>query len=98
MWVDGVQKVTGQNAFWKPADSPEPFIQFGSSAKAATGEAVWSSVKLGLRKAAAPLSPDPVTLTISEPWQIPREDVRQTRPYLYDMGKGLLLTLSLIHI
>jgi hypothetical protein len=92
MWVDGVQKVTGQNAFWKPADSPEPFIQFGSSAKAATGEAVWSAVKLGVRKASAPLPPDPVKLTISEPWQIPREDVKQTRPYLYDMGKGLLLT------
>ena len=92
MWVDGVQKVAGQNAFWKPADSPEPFIQFGSSAKAATGEAVWSSVKLGVRKATTPLPPDPVKLTISEPWQIPREDVKQTRPYLYDMGKGLLLT------
>ncbi len=91
MWVDGVQKVVGQNAFWKPADSPEPFIQFGSSAKVATGEAIWSSVKLGVRKAAAPLPPDPVKLTISEPWLIPREDVKQTRPYLYDMGKGLLL-------
>ena len=33
MWVDGVQKIVGQNAFWKKADSPEPFIQFGSSAR-----------------------------------------------------------------
>ncbi|MDB6117678.1 MAG: hypothetical protein JWO08_1459, partial [Verrucomicrobiaceae bacterium] len=33
MWVDGVQKVQGQNAFWKKAESTEPFIQFGSSAK-----------------------------------------------------------------
>ncbi|WP_395740435.1 exo-alpha-sialidase [Prosthecobacter sp.] len=92
MWVDGVQKVAGQNAFWKPADSPQPFIQFGSSAKTATGEAVWSSVKLGVRKAAAPLPPDPVQLAVGESWLIPREDVKQTRPYLYDMGKGLLLT------
>lgn len=92
MWVDGVQKVTGQGAFWKPADSPEPFIQFGSSAKSATGEAVWSSVKLGVRKTTTPLPPDPVKIAISEPWLIPREDVKQTRPYLYDMGKGLLLT------
>ncbi|MDB6006590.1 MAG: exo-alpha-sialidase [Prosthecobacter sp.] len=92
MWVDGVQKVVGQNAFWKPADSPEPFILFGSSAKVATGEAIWSSVKLGVRKATTPLPLDPVKLTISDSWLIPREDVKQTRPYLYDMGIGLLLT------
>ncbi len=92
LWVDGVQKVQGQNAFWRAADSPEPFIQFGSSAKAATGDALWASVKLGVRKATAPVKPAPIKLTLSEPWQIPREDVKQTRPYLYDMGKGLLLT------
>ncbi|TDU80720.1 BNR repeat protein [Prosthecobacter fusiformis] len=91
MWVDGVQKVTGQNAFWKKADSPEPFIQFGSSAKVPAGEAWWASVKLGVRKVTAPLPKDPVKITVSEPWAIPREDVRQTRPYLYDMGQGLLL-------
>jgi hypothetical protein len=55
MWVDGVKKVEGQGAFWKPADSPEAFIQFGSSAKTATGEAIWKSVKLGTRKATAHL-------------------------------------------
>jgi len=27
MWVDGQRKVEGQGAFWKPADSPQPFIQ-----------------------------------------------------------------------
>ena len=91
MWVDGVRKVEGQGAFWKPADSPEPFIQFGSSAKTATGDALWSSVKLGVRKAATPAQRDPVRITVSEPWEIKREDIRQTRPYLYDMGKGLLL-------
>lgn len=91
MWVDGVQKIVGQNAFWKKADSPEPFIQFGSSAKAATGDALWSSVKLGVRKATAPLPSSPLKITVSEPWEIKRDDIRQTRPYLYDMGQGLLL-------
>ena len=92
MWVDGAQKVVGQNAFWKPADSPEPFIQFGSSAKVATGRRA-----LGIRETrcaptlrASPL-PDPIKITSSKPWDIPRDDVQQTRPYLYDMGKGLLL-------
>jgi hypothetical protein len=91
MWVDGVKKVEGQGAFWKPADSPEAFIQFGSSAKTATGDTIWQSVKLGTRKAITPLPASPIKLTVSEPWLIPREDVKQTRPYLYDMGKGLLL-------
>ncbi len=91
MWVDGEQKIVGQNAFWKPADSPEPFIQFGSSAKTATGDALWSSVKLGVRKSSATPAKDPIKLTVSEPWLIPRDDVKQTRPYLHDMGKGLLL-------
>ncbi len=91
MWVDGVKKVAGQGAFWKPADSPEAFIQFGSSAKTATGEAIWQSVKLGTRKAATPLPAAPLKITVSEPWEIKRDDIRQTRPYLYDMGGGLLL-------
>ncbi len=91
MLVDGEPKVTGQGAFWKVADSPEPFIQFGSSAKTATGESWWQSVRLGVRKRAAPTAPPPVKLTVAESWPVPREDVRQTRPYLYDMGQGLLL-------
>jgi hypothetical protein len=91
IWVDGVKKVEGQGAFWKPADSPEPFIQFGSSAKAATGDALWSSVKLGVRKASAPPASAPIKLTVSPAWEILRDDIRQTRPYLYDMGSGLLL-------
>lgn len=91
MFVDGVRKIEGQGAFWKPAASPEPFIQFGSTAKTATGDAHWEYVKLGVRKLTAPLKPSPVKVTISEPWEIKRDDVRQTRPYLYDMGRGLLL-------
>ena len=89
--VDGERKVEGQGAFWKPADSPEAFIQFGSTAKTATGAALWSSVKLGVRKASVPAPRDPVRIRVSEPWEIPRKDVRQTRPYLYDVGGGLLL-------
>jgi photosystem II stability/assembly factor-like uncharacterized protein len=91
IWVDGEQKVQGQGAFWKPADSREPFIQFGSSAKTATGDALWASVKLGVRKAAAPPLPSPVRVTVSRSWDIPRDRVHQTRPYLYDLKQGLLL-------
>lgn len=91
IFVDGVRRVEGQNAFWKPADSPEPFIRFGSTAKTATGDALWAGVKLGVRHRAVPVKPAPVTITLSQPWEIPRDDVKQTRPYLYDMGEGLLL-------
>jgi photosystem II stability/assembly factor-like uncharacterized protein len=91
MSVDGVGKVEGQGAFWKPVDSPEAFIEFGSSAKTAMGEAIWASVKLGVRKPSASREPDPLKITVSPAWEIPREDAKQTRPYLYDMGQGLLL-------
>lgn len=90
--VDGVEKVQGQNAFWKPADSPEPFIRFGSTAPRAMGEALWRSVKLGVRTPSEAPKPPPVKVTVSEPWEIPRAKVHQTRPYLYDLGQGLLLT------
>lgn len=90
--VDGVEKLQGQNAFWKPADSPEPFIRFGSTAPRAMGEALWRSVKLGMRTASEAPKPLPVKVTVSEPWEIPRAKVHQTRPYLYDLGDGLLLT------
>jgi hypothetical protein len=92
MFVDGEQKIEGQGAFWRPADSPEPFIQFGSSAPAATGDALWASVKLGVRKAVGAPAVDPVRLTLTGPWPITeRKGVHETRPYLYDMGRGLLL-------
>ena len=91
IWVDGVKKVEGQGAFWKPADSPEAFIRFGSTAKTATGEALWASVKLGVRKASGAAQKQPVQITMSAGWEIPRDDIRQTRPYLSDMGAGLLL-------
>lgn len=91
MWVDGERKVEGQGAFWKPADHPEAFIQFGSNAKSATGEAKWKSVRLGTRKATDPLPASTLKVTMSTPWEIPRDAIRQTRPYLYDMSHGLLL-------
>lgn len=90
MWGNGEKKVVGQGAFWKPADSPEPFIQFGSTAGVGMGEAIWSSVRLGIRKPTKSVAKDPITITVSKPWDIPRE-FRQTRPYLYDLGKDLLL-------
>ena len=91
IWVDGAKKVDGLGAFWKPADSPEAFIQFGSTAKTATGEALWASVRLGVRKATGAVPKEPVQITVGDAWEIPRADIRQTRPYLYDMGDGLLL-------
>ena len=91
IWVDGERKVAGQGAFWKAADSAEPFIRFGSTAKTATGEAVWQSLRLGVRKITKAPALDPVKITIADQWEITREKVRQTRPYLYDLGRGLLL-------
>lgn len=90
IWVDGEKRIEGQGAFWKPSEG-EPFLQFGSTAKIPTAESYWTNVRLGVRKAKAAPAPDPVKITVSPSWDIPREDVRQTRPYLYDMGQGLLL-------
>lgn len=90
--VDGECRIRGAGAFWKPADEPEPFVQFGSSAKAFTGDAQWACVRLGVRKAGPAAKRPELKITISEPWEIRRKDkVRQTRPYLYNMGSGLLL-------
>ncbi|MDZ4851917.1 MAG: exo-alpha-sialidase, partial [Pirellulaceae bacterium] len=91
--VDGEIKVHGQNAFWKKAAGNEPFIQFGSNSERATGEAVWQSVRLGVRKQAAPVTKTSVAITLSEPWPITRTDlkVKPTRPYVYNLGNGKLL-------
>ncbi|MFK5921933.1 MAG: sialidase family protein [Verrucomicrobiota bacterium] len=89
--VDGVKKVTGQNAFWKPASSPQAFIQFGSTAKVASGDAHWASIRLGVRKPKTQPEKNLLKITISESWEIPRDDAHQTRPYLYDLGQNLLL-------
>ena len=101
--VDGQRKIRGEGAFWKPAESPEAFIQFGSNAKQLTGETFWSSVRLGLRKVSPKSEPAKLRLTISEPWDIlsqtpgktepntTKKIAKNTRPYLYDMGQGMLL-------
>lgn len=81
MFVDGERRVTGQGAFWKPAESKEPFILFGSTAKTATGSAIWKSVKLGTRKTTTPLPKPQLKVTVSLPWIIPgRKGVPETRP------------------
>lgn len=89
--VDGKEVIKGEGAFWKPADSKEAYLWFGSNSKKATGEGIYKSIRLGLRKA-SPAAPPKLKVTMSEPWTIVRNDkVRQTRPYLYNLGKGLLL-------
>lgn len=92
IYVDGTQRIRGQGAFWKPADSPESFIEFGSTSPAYTGDSYWEYVRLGLRKPTSKPEPERLKITIGEPWEITRPDkVPQTRPYLYNMGQGLLL-------
>ncbi len=91
--VDGVVKIRGQNAFWKPAAGREAFIQFGSNSKRAQGEAVWQTVRLGLRKISAPAVQPAIKVVVSEPWSITRSDLKTkpTRPYVYHIGNGRLL-------
>jgi hypothetical protein len=52
---------------------------------------LWSSREARRAQSDRATAIDPIKLTVSEPWEIKRDDIRQTRPYLYDMGKGLLL-------
>jgi hypothetical protein len=91
---DGKRIIEGRDAFWRPATSPRKFIRFGSTSKPFTGEAQWEFVRLGLRPAAsAAVEKSPLKITVSEPWPL-NVDKKNTesRPYLYDMGQGLLLT------
>jgi photosystem II stability/assembly factor-like uncharacterized protein len=91
---DGKRIIEGRDAFWRPATSPRKFIRFGSTSKPFTGEAQWGFVRLGLWPAAsAAVEKSPLKITVSEPWPL-NVDKKNTesRPYLYDMGRGLLLT------
>lgn len=89
--VDGEQRIRGENALWKPAEG-KPFIQFGSNSKTFTGEAFYESVRLGVRPAATAVEKKGIKITLSEPWQIPTPaKFPQTRPYLYNVGEGVLL-------
>lgn len=90
--IDGTNRIRGQNAFWKPAPHATPFVRFGSNSRQATGEAIWQSLRIGIRPCSEPREPSPITLAIEEPWEITRPDkLRQTRPYAFDVGRGLLL-------
>jgi hypothetical protein len=91
---DGKRIIEGRDAFWRAAASPRKFIRFGSTSKPFTGEAKWELVRLGLRPAAsAAVEKSPLKITVSEPWPLNVETKNtESRPYLYDMGRGLLLT------
>lgn len=91
---DGQRIIEGRDAFWRPASSPRKFIRFGSTSKAFTGEARWEFVRLGLRPALQAVSEKlPLKITVSEPWPLNvSEKNSESRPYLYDLGQGLLLT------
>ena len=90
--VDGKPAIAGKGAFWKPVPDGKAFVQFGSNSKGYLGEADWKYVKLGVRAARPNASEDALKVTLGEPWHIPPCDgIRATRPYLYDVGRGLLL-------
>lgn len=92
--MDGKRIIEGREAFWRSSTSPRKFIRFGSSSKSFTGEAKWEFVRLGLRPAStAAVEKSPLKITVSEPWPLNVETKNtESRPYLYDMGQGLLLT------
>ncbi len=101
--VDGQRVIQGEGAFARKASSREPYIQFGSNSKLHRGDSHWASVRLGLRVPAGPAPRPQLRLTFSAPWEIPslprpNPHVRpyeilgnNTRPYLYNVGQGLLL-------
>ncbi|MBI4623697.1 MAG: exo-alpha-sialidase [Verrucomicrobia bacterium] len=101
--VDGKRRIQGEGAFWKPAESPEAYIQFGSNSKNLMGETYWASVRLGVRPARQKPEPPKLRITISAPWDVPSLPPgnpqtrpygiigKNTRPYLYDVGKDVLL-------
>ena len=97
VYVDGQLKIRGKDAFWRPTTERTPFVQFGSHAtwKARehyTGEAYWDYVKVGVRPARTPPAKPELKITLSKPWTIPSAVGRpQNRPYLYNVGRGLLL-------
>jgi hypothetical protein len=90
--MDGRRVIAGEGAFWRPASSPRKFIRFGSTSKSFTAEAQWQYVRLGTRKFTGHTTPSPLQITLSEPWPLNVDKKNnETRPYLYDLGRGLLL-------
>ena len=103
VYVDGQRKIVGEGAFSRKSNTRDAFLQFGSTSKVHYGESYWTSVKLGVRDPETAPEPAKLRITFSEPWEIPslpRGNSHErpyehlhanTRPFLHDMGKGLLL-------
>lgn len=92
VYVDGELRIRGNDAFWRPAGRQTAFVQFGSNSVPYTGEADWDYVKLGVRPVRSRATRDRLRITLSEPWEIPEiGGVRSTRPYLYNVGDGMLM-------
>lgn len=95
--------IRGKDAFWKHDELPGAFIQFGSNSEKLMGESYWEYVRLEVHKVTGKPAPPKLRITLSEPWDIPSlppgnphirpYDMihRNTRPYLYDVGQGILL-------
>jgi hypothetical protein len=98
VYVDGQLKIRGQDVFSTPDAQHTPSLLFGSNATQRryilnhSGEADWAYVKVGVRAARAPPARQELRITVGPPWPIPSTAKwPQTRPYLYDVGRGLLL-------
>lgn len=101
--VNGKMVIRGKDAFWKHDELPGAFIQFGSNSEKLMGESYWEYVRLEVHKVTGKPAPPKLRITLSEPWDIPSlppgnphirpYDMihRNTRPYLYDVGQGILL-------
>lgn len=92
IYVDGQLKIRGEGAFATPAESPEPFVQFGSNSRLWKGDARWSWVRLGLRQAPAITEKPRLRIAVGEPWEIPAAaGIRQNRPFVHHLGQGMLM-------
>lgn len=101
--VDGKPAIRGEDAFWKSAGGEPAFVQFGSNSGASQGDSYWRSVRLGVRPVTLALRKPQLRVTMSEPWEIPslpRDSPHlrpygiihaNTRPFLHNLGQGLLL-------
>lgn len=92
--MDGKQIIEGRDAFWRPSTSTRKYIRFGSTSKPFTGDAQWEFVMLGLRRATkSTLVISRLKISVSDPWPLNVENRNsESRPYLYDLGRGLLMT------
>lgn len=95
VYVDGEMRIRGKDAFSTPSTDGAAFLQFGSNCKRWRGDAYWDYVKLGIRRIPPTKlreTQEKLKITISDRWEIPPpKGMRWTRPYLYNVGDGLLL-------